>query len=67
MGKIKGFYVTLSNDLSEEGGKNIRKAILMLKEVIGVKAIKSNPGDYLVGLRIKDELKSKLYKLINEL
>jgi len=64
--QIKGFTVTLNQDISEEGAERLINAILMLKEVIDVVPIKKDPQDYMIKMRFKNSIKKALFGFIDE-
>ena len=68
MSKVKGFTVTLEDNLNEEDFQRIKDAVLLTEGVLDVTPIEANPGeDHIIRMRTKNEVMKKLFKLINDL
>ena len=64
--QIKGFTVTLKENISEESAKKLADAILMLKEVVDVVPVKKSINDYIVKMRVKSGIKEALCRFMDE-
>jgi len=64
--QIKGFTVTLKENISEESAKKLADAILMLKEVVDVVPVKKSINDYIVKMRVKSGIKEALCGFMDE-
>lgn len=65
--KIKGFQVALDMNYREDDVEFIVNAIKMIKGVISVDPIEAEFSDYVEIVRVKQEMREKLYDLINNL
>ncbi len=57
MNKIKGFIVTLDDDVSEEEGGKIKEIFCMVKNVIGVDPIQADVNDSITMRRIDQKVR----------
>ena len=62
--KVKGFYVSLEKDLPYDDAEFVKKCILSLRGVSGVKMNVTTLDDWLNRQQIKYELRDKLLKII---
>lgn len=63
--RIKGFEVTLKNDVSEECAKNIQLAIVMIAHVANVREILALPfEDHIIENRVRIDLAMKIREII---
>lgn len=66
--RIKGFTVALSHDIrNEKEIERITGMIMMIKGVESVSHLTTDPGDIIAEMRVRNELREKLYKIIDEL
>lgn len=64
--RIKGFIVTLENDIREDDCEHIINAIKMVKGVIDVSPSISDSSDHMNRERVKYELKDKFYSFMKK-
>ncbi len=64
--KIKGFTITLEEDISEEGIESVVSAIGMFKGVASVKPIESDYNDQMNRETIRYEFRSKFIAFYND-
>lgn len=64
--KIKGFTVTLGEDFNVDDSEAIIQAIQMIKGVVSVNPISLTGEDQINRIRIKNELRNKFYKFIDD-
>ena len=64
--RIKGFYVSLEEDVKDEDFEYIKNAVLMIKGVLSIKENIRNADDYFNRSKIKNELWEKIYKIFME-
>lgn len=64
--RIKGFVVTLDGDYKDEDAEMIQNAIRMIKGVENVDANIVDINDHMNRMRIKSEIKSKLYNTLKD-
>ena len=57
MNKVKGFIVTLNEDVAEEEYQKIKAIVCMVKMVIGVDPIQTDINDVIIARRIKQEVR----------
>lgn len=58
--KVKGFIVTLSRDVNEEGLKHTMSLMREIKGVVSVKPVTTDAGEHINRERIKHDLRMKL-------
>jgi hypothetical protein len=64
--RVKGFTVTLDRDIRIDDVEQIQKALEMVKGVLHVEPSISTSEDHMAMMRINSNIRSKLYKFINE-
>jgi hypothetical protein len=64
--RIKGFTVTLSNDIREDDFQEIVNAVKMIRGVCHIEPSIVTTHDHMNRVRIKTELLGDIYKLMNE-
>ncbi len=62
--RIKGFWVSLDEDIRQDDVEPIRKAIMMIKHVRAVKHSVANSDDWMNRDRIVGELRQKLFDVL---
>lgn len=62
--RIKGFVVSLTEDMHEEDAEHLRKAILMLRNVQAVAPSVSDPDDWMNRERVRAEMGRKLLDVV---
>lgn len=65
--RINSITVVLKEDISEEWADKMVEALKLYDNVLSVTSNVSDPGEYVYQMRIRSELRSKLYQLISEL
>jgi hypothetical protein len=65
--RIKGFTVTLSNDIRDDDFQAILEAVKMIKGVSHIEPSIVTTHDHMNRVRIKTELLGDIYKLLNEI
>ena len=61
----KGYIVALDKDIREDDALAIISALHMIKGVIAVTPIEANADDVILRLRIKQEVREKIFELID--
>lgn len=64
--RIKGFTVTLANDMRDDDFEAIKTAVEMIKGVIHVEPALVTSGDHMNRKMIQHEIMMKVYKTIEE-
>lgn len=64
--RIKGFTVTLENDITEEMAEVISNTIKMIRNVADVTPSVTTVDDDINRSRIKNEIRSKFYKFLKD-
>lgn len=64
--KIKGFTVTLNENIREDDFQDVINAVGLIKGVIHVKPIIVTGEDYIIKQRIKLNMIQKLLKILHE-
>lgn len=64
--RLKGLVVTFENDTREDDAQGIINAIYMVKGVVNVSEVISDPGSQVDRERIKYELLANINKLIRD-
>jgi hypothetical protein len=64
--RIKGFTVILEKDYRIDDIETIQKAIAMIKGVVGVQPVISQPSDFLAEQRVKNKIREDLYEFITQ-
>jgi hypothetical protein len=62
--QIKGFVVTLKDNMKDEDAEHIRCAIMLLANVADVGPIKSELGDFVTCNRLRIEIAERVYEAI---
>lgn len=62
--RIKGFLVTLKQNIRADDAEVISAAIMLLKGVIDVTPVPDNPNDYINELRARHELRNQLAEIL---
>lgn len=62
----KGFVVSMDKEIHEDESEGIMSALAMIKGVVGVSPVESDAGDMIVKMKIKAEVNSELYDLIDK-
>lgn len=62
--RIKGFVVTLKDDMKDEDAEHIRCAIALLYNVVDVGPIKAEIGDFVTRNRLRQEIAERVNKAI---
>lgn len=65
--RVKGYTVILDKDCVDYNAQTIQDAIMMIKGVKDVKPSIVNSDDLMNRMKIKSEMKMKLYDLIDEI
>lgn len=65
--RVKGFVVALDKNYREEDVEQIKNAISQIKGVLSVKENVMNPDDFINSVRITNDIKKRLYGIIEEL
>ncbi len=65
--RVKGYTVILDKDCVDYAAQTIQDAIMMIKGVKDVKPSIVNSDDLMNRMKIKNEMKMKLYDLIDEI
>jgi len=64
--RVKGFTVTLENDIREDYVEVILNAIKMVKGVATVEPVKATTHDQIIKTRVTLDLRKKFYDFMNE-
>lgn len=64
--RIKGFAVTLAEDLRADDAEEIRRALSLVRGVVSVEAVEADLHDAINRERIRCELTTALYKALRE-
>lgn len=62
--RIKGFVVVLGADLKDEDAEQVQAALSLIKGVIRVDPVPSNPSDWIEESRVRNELAGKLLDVL---
>jgi len=62
--RIKGFYVSLENDIKDEDFSEIENAVKMIRGVLNVTPYVTSAEDHINREQIKFELKRKLWDIL---
>lgn len=62
--RIKGFYVTLEQDIRDDYFEAIKNAVLMIKGVISIKESIVDSDDFINRERIRQEYMHKLFEVL---
>ena len=65
--RVKGFTVVLEKSIREDEAENLLMAISQLKGVLTVSPVIEDSNSVLEYLKVRTEMRDKLYKLIQEL
>ncbi len=65
--RVKGFVVSLDNDMREDDVEHIVNAIKMIKGVSGVKNVDSGIDDIINRMNIKREMSEKIFETLSKL
>lgn len=65
--RIKGFYVSLTHDIRDDDCEPILDAVKMIKGVAAVKPMVSGHEDWMARQHVKEELRGKVYELLDSL
>lgn len=63
--RLKGFVVTLDEDLRDDDAEEIRKAISALRYVVKVAPVEANFDDHINRERIRREMMDRVYMALN--
>ena len=64
--RVKGFTVTLKNNIREDDFQRILEAVEMITGVLHVKPVLVTSEDYMVRQRLKHDITTNILKLIEE-
>lgn len=64
--RVKGFTVTLSDDIRIDDVQRIKEAIQMIKGIIDVDESITETADHMNRMRIKSELQQHFFDFMNE-
>jgi hypothetical protein len=64
--RLKGFVVTLEHDIREDDAEQVLRALSMVRGVVGVKPIVSDPGDMIIRSRVTAEIYQKIFEVFRE-
>lgn len=64
--RVKGFTVTLSDDIRDDDFEMILNSVMMIKGVLHVEPSIVTVEDHMNRTRIKHEMSQKLYKVLEE-
>lgn len=64
--RVKGFTVTLEEDIRDEIAEEILNAVRMVKGVAHVEPSITTPEDHMNRQMVKNELSEKLFKVLHE-
>lgn len=64
--RVKGFTVTLAEDIRVDDIEAVLNALRMVKGVIHVEPVLNTPDDHFSKQRVKDELRDKFYDFFRE-
>jgi hypothetical protein len=62
--RLKGFLITLDDDIRDDDAKPIREAIEMIRHVQSCVPIPTNADDYMARDRARMELEKKLFDVL---
>jgi len=63
--RLKGFVITLENDIRVDDAQAIIEAIKMVRGVLTVQPVTTNPiGDSMIESRVRADLGTKLFNVI---
>lgn len=65
--KVKGFIVTLQNDIRQSEAEAVGQLLTHIQGVISVDTIEGDVKDIIIKQKITHEVREKLYKIIDEL
>ena len=65
--RVKGFVVSLDNDMREDDVEHIVNAIKMIKGVSGVQNVDSGIDDVINRMNIKREMSEKIFETLSKL
>lgn len=65
--RVKGFWVSLENDIRTDDFEAIEKAVLMIKGVSSITTSIATPDDYMNRDRVRRDMADKIFKLYQEL
>jgi hypothetical protein len=61
---VKGYVITLENDVKNERADYVLNALRMVKGVASVEPIQANPSDFVIEQRLRLELLKKITEVI---
>ena len=64
--RLKGFTITLEKDIREDDAETLIQVLKMIKGVISVKPIESDPSDTMARERVKWEIRDKFWNFYEE-
>lgn len=64
--RLKGFVVTLKDDIREDDAEEILTALSMVKGVIDVRPLVHTHDDHMARMRLELEFRQKLYDFIEK-
>lgn len=64
--RVKGFTITLDRDIRVDDIEHIQKALEMVKGVAHVEPSISTSEDHIARMRVEGEIRTKLFKFIQD-
>lgn len=64
--RLKGFTITLEKDIREDDAEILIQVLKMIKGIVSVKPIESDPSDAMARERVKSEIRDKFWKFYDE-
>lgn len=65
--QVKGFIVTLDQDVSQEYAEFVKNAIMALRHVASVDPVPTDYNDHIVEMRVRRESAQKVRELATEI
>jgi hypothetical protein len=64
--RLKGFTVVLEQDLRDDDAEPLKAAIAQMRGVLEVRPVLTSNEDHWARIRVRNELKSLLYRVLEE-
>jgi len=65
--RVKGFVISLDHDIREDDCEYILNAIKMIKGVVNVEKVLSEPNDHIIRMRVEKEMSDKFFEFFQGL
>jgi len=62
--RLKGFVVTLVEDVREDDAEAVMTALRMVRWVLSVQPVTADPGDEMIRYRVDTEWRKRIYELL---